>query len=141
MQGEIRISQHTGSGPTPHRESETGRPQAKLCKAVHTTRAKPLEKCGTFNVQDIICPGKNGSVKLIVKADGLENILRLSRVKGVITLRNFCSGSLLVLMLATNSFAAPAVAQSSVIPEPGLLVLLGGGLVGLATLIRRHLSD
>jgi hypothetical protein len=43
--------------------------------------------------------------------------------------------------LATNSFAAPAVAQSSVIPEPGLLALLGGGLVGLATLIRRHLND
>ena len=99
------------------------------------------EKCGTFNGQDIICPGKNGSVKLIVKADGLENILRLSRVKGVITLRNLGPVSLLVLMLATNSFAAPAVAQSSVIPEPGLLALLGGGLVGLATLIRRHLSD
>jgi hypothetical protein len=48
---------------------------------------------------------------------------------------------LLVLILATNSFAAPAVVQSSVIPEPGLLALLGGGLVGLATLIRRHLGD
>jgi len=58
MQGEIRISQHTGSGPSPHREAETGRPQAKLCKAVHTTNAEALEKCGTFNGQDIICPGK-----------------------------------------------------------------------------------
>jgi len=26
-----------------------------------------------------------------------------------------------------------------VAPQPGLLALLGGGLVGLATLIRRHL--
>ncbi len=50
---------------------------------------------------------------------------------------------LLVLILAANSFAAPApaVVRSSVFPEPGVLALLGGGLVGLATLIRRHLSD
>ena len=48
---------------------------------------------------------------------------------------------LLVLILAANSFAAPAVVQSSVFPEPGLLALLGGGLVGIAALIRRHLSD
>jgi hypothetical protein len=49
--------------------------------------------------------------------------------------------ALLVLTLATNSFAAPAVVRSSVVPEPGLLALLGGGLVGLAAVIRRHLSD
>ncbi len=48
---------------------------------------------------------------------------------------------LLVLILATNSFAAPVVVKSSVFPEPGLLALLGGGLVGLAALIRRHLGD
>ncbi|MGB6384545.1 MAG: PEP-CTERM sorting domain-containing protein [Terriglobales bacterium] len=47
---------------------------------------------------------------------------------------------LLVMIVAASSFAAPAVVKSSVSPEPGLLVLLGGGLVGLATLIRRHLS-
>jgi hypothetical protein len=47
----------------------------------------------------------------------------------------------LLLLQCTYSFAAPAVVQSSVIPEPGLLALLGGGLVGLAALIRRHLSD
>jgi len=76
-----------------------------------------------------------------VKADRLENILPLFKAKGGFTLRNFVPAMLLVLMLATNSFAAPAVVQSSVIPEPGLLALLGGGLVGLATLIRRHLSD
>ena len=48
---------------------------------------------------------------------------------------------LLVLILVANSFAAPAVVKSSVSPEPGLLALLGGGLVGLATLIRRRLSQ
>ena len=56
-------------------------------------------------------------------------------------MRKFGPVVLLVLILATNSFAARAVVQSSVIPEPGLLALLGGGLVGLATLIRRHLGD
>jgi PEP-CTERM motif len=76
-----------------------------------------------------------------VKVDQLENSLPLFKAKGVITLRNLGPVSLLVLVLATNSFAAPAVTPSSVIPEPGLLALLGGGLVGLATLIRRHLSD
>jgi len=55
--------------------------------------------------------------------------------------RNLGPVVLVVLILATNSFAAPAVVRSSIIPEPGLLVFLGGGLVGLATLIRRHLSD
>jgi hypothetical protein len=48
---------------------------------------------------------------------------------------------LLILILASNSFAAPAVVKSAMLPEPGLLALLGGGLVGLATLIRRHLND
>lgn len=47
----------------------------------------------------------------------------------------------LIIVLATNSFAAPAVVRSSVVPEPGLLALLGGGLVGLAAVIRRHLND
>ncbi len=45
-----------------------------------------------------------------------------------------------VLLLTANSFAAPAVVRSSVYPEPGLFFLLGGGLVGLATLVRIHLS-
>jgi len=45
-----------------------------------------------------------------------------------------------VLILATNSFAAPGVQRASAIPEHGILALLGGGLVGLATLVRHHLS-
>jgi hypothetical protein len=57
-------------------------------------------------------------------------------------MRSLGTAILLVLILATNSFAAPAAARSgTVFPEPGLLALLGGGLVGLATLIRRHLRD
>ncbi len=48
---------------------------------------------------------------------------------------------LLILILAANCLAATAVVRSSVVPEPGLLALLGGGLVGLATLIRRSLSE
>ena len=58
-------------------------------------------------------------------------------------MRNLGPVALLVLILvvAPNSFAAPAVVRSSVVPEPGLLALLGGGLVGLAAVIRRHLSD
>jgi len=48
---------------------------------------------------------------------------------------------LLVLTLVSPSFAATAVAKASVVPETGVLVLLGGGLVGLATLIQRRLSQ
>jgi hypothetical protein len=47
----------------------------------------------------------------------------------------------IVITLSTSSFAAPVVVKSAAYPEPGLLALLGGGLVGLATLIRRHLSN
>jgi len=47
----------------------------------------------------------------------------------------------LVLLSAVCSSATPTVVHSSALPEPGLLALLGGGLVGLATLIRRHLSE
>ncbi len=55
--------------------------------------------------------------------------------------RNLGPVVLIVLILGTNSFAAPAVVKSPVLPEPGVLALLGSGLVGLATLVRRHLGD
>ena len=61
-------------------------------------------------------------------------------VKGALPVR-YLGLALLLLLVTANAFAQPAVARSSVLPEPGLLVLLGGGLVGLANLIRRHLSD
>jgi len=48
---------------------------------------------------------------------------------------------LLILTFATNSLATPAVARATVVPETGLLVVLGGGLVGLAGLIRRYLGE
>jgi hypothetical protein len=56
--------------------------------------------------------------------------------------RNLRLVALLVLVVVTNSFAAaPAVVRSPVFPEPGVLALLGGGLLGLAALIRRYLSN
>jgi len=48
---------------------------------------------------------------------------------------------LLLLILAVNSFAQPNVMKASAVPEPGLLVALGSGLVGLATLIRRRFNQ
>jgi hypothetical protein len=77
----------------------------------------------------------------IVKIARLESGLPMCKAKGVSSVRNLGPVVLLVLILAANSFAAPTLVKSSVFPEPGLLALLGGGLVGLATLIRRHLSD
>jgi len=53
-------------------------------------------------------------------------------------MRTLAAIVVLVLILATNSFAAPSVLRASAIPEPGILVVLGGGLVGLATLVRRY---
>jgi len=47
----------------------------------------------------------------------------------------------LILISAVNSFAAPAVVRAVSAPKPGLLLLLGTGLVGLATLIRRRLAS
>ena len=56
-------------------------------------------------------------------------------------MRTFGPAVLLILTFATNSLAAPAVAKAAVIPETGVLVLLGGGLVGLASFVRRYLSE
>ena len=49
--------------------------------------------------------------------------------------------ALLIVVLGVNCFASRAVVHQSVMPEPGVLALLGGGLVGLATVVRRHLSN
>jgi hypothetical protein len=57
------------------------------------------------------------------------------------TVRKLGAVVLLVLTLAISSFGQPAVVKSSVFPEPGILALLGGGLVGLAALIRRRFSN
>jgi len=84
---------------------------------------------------------QNSLLLIDIKTARLESCLPLFTVKGVSSVRNLGPALLLVLILAGNSFAAPTVAKSSVFPEPGLLALLGGGLVGLATLIRRHLGD
>jgi hypothetical protein len=86
-----------------------------------------------------ICP-KNPLCELIVKLDRLESRLPLV-IRRSLTVRKLGPVALLVLILVANCFAAPAAVRSAVIPEPGLLALLGGGLVGLAALIRRHLSD
>jgi hypothetical protein len=77
--------------------------------------------------------------EFIVKITRLANGLRLYTAKGVSLVQKLGPALLFVLM-STNLLAAPAVVKSSVLPEPGLLVLLGSGLVGLATLIRRRFS-
>ena len=46
---------------------------------------------------------------------------------------------LLVVILAANAFATPNVLRAAAVPEPGILVALGGGLVCLATLVRNRL--
>jgi hypothetical protein len=57
------------------------------------------------------------------------------------TVRYFVFAVLSVLIvLAGNSYAAPQVMRATAVPEPGVLVALGGGLVGLATLVRHKLN-
>lgn len=46
-----------------------------------------------------------------------------------------------ILMSVVQSFAAPTSVHASTAPQPSILLLLGAGLVGLATLIRRRLSN
>ena len=47
----------------------------------------------------------------------------------------------LVLPLASQASAQPHILKATALPEPGLLFALGAGLIGLATLIRRHYSE
>jgi hypothetical protein len=49
---------------------------------------------------------------------------------------------ILIFISVVNSFAASAPAvRASAAAQPGLLLLLGTGLVGVATLIRRRFSN
>ena len=48
---------------------------------------------------------------------------------------------LTIITLLSGSALANATARASVKPEAGTLALLGTGLIGLATLVRRHFSN
>ena len=56
-------------------------------------------------------------------------------LKGVSVVR-LVTVTMAVFVLAINSFASATVVRSAAFPEPAVLALLGGGLVGLASLIR-----
>ena len=54
-------------------------------------------------------------------------------------MRNLIPLFLLVLALGASAFATPHVVRASTVPEPGILVALGGGLVCLASFVRSRL--
>lgn len=45
------------------------------------------------------------------------------------------------LLASLINLSATAARSTSSFPEPGILVLLGTGLIGLATVIRRRFSE
>jgi hypothetical protein len=49
---------------------------------------------------------------------------------------------LFLLVFVSSSFGASHnILKASAVPEPGILLALSGGLIGLATVVRRHLSE
>ena len=55
-------------------------------------------------------------------------------------MRSLCPALVVVMVLVGQCFAQPAAVTSSLFPEPGVLALLGGGLVGLAAVIRNRFT-
>jgi hypothetical protein len=78
--------------------------------------------------------------ELIVKTVLLDNRLRHTYRKEN-PVRTLGPVAFLLLILVSSSFAATTVVKSSVVPEPGVLALLGSGLVGIAAFIRRHFTN
>ena len=73
--------------------------------------------------------------KQFVKAEILDRRMRQDQAKGATRLRLLLLT--LVLSASTACFASTSTLHSSLVPEPGTLALLGGGLMGLASLVRR----
>jgi hypothetical protein len=77
---------------------------------------------------------------MVSESTKIGSVFATLRSGGILPVRKLVPVFLLVFLVATNSFAAPNVLRASAIPEPGVLLALSGGLIGLATLIRNRLS-
>lgn len=71
----------------------------------------------------------------MILAKGPLGVARVRKLGSVIVW-----GLIVSSTLATNCFAAPHVMRASALPEPGVLLALGSGLVGLATVIRHRFN-